>query len=222
MPSERRLQAKRRREQNSAKKSKPSILTYYASGSGLLYRLSPGPKIVGLLLISLTVSIWAKNLVFLVVCLSIFTAIFAFHKIPLLRILLALKGLMLILIFMTLYLGFTRNIYSALTSSTSLLLLILCSILLTATTPVARMLVTMQKVITKIPVLKKHSEKIALALALFFRNVGVLGEIAQQTHQAAKARGLDKRAKAYLIPFTLQSVHHAHKVADALAARGLD
>lgn len=216
------MQAKRNRAQLSAKKAKPSILTYYALGRGPLYKVSPGPKLFCLLLISLAVSIWSKNLVFLMVCLSVCVTVFAIHRIPLLRILIALKGLMLILIFMTLYLGFTRSIYSALTSSTSLLLLILCSVLLTATTPVATMLTSMQKVIKKIPVLKKHSERISLALALFFRNLGVLAEIAQQTHQAAKARGLDKKAKAYLIPFTLQSVHHAHKVADALAARGLD
>lgn len=64
-------------------------------------------------------------------------------------------------------------------------------------------------------------EAVSLAISLMLRTMPALGELAAQTRDAARARGLERSPRALLVPLAVRSVGHARDVGDALAARGL-
>ena len=63
-------------------------------------------------------------------------------------------------------------------------------------------------------------EQIALAFSLTIRSIPIVLAQARETRDAAKARGLERSPRAYLIPFVLRVVAHAQLTGEALQARG--
>lgn len=64
-------------------------------------------------------------------------------------------------------------------------------------------------------------ESVALSAQLMLRTVPTFVELADETRDAARARGLERSARARLVPFAIRAVARAHQVGDALAARGI-
>ena len=62
--------------------------------------------------------------------------------------------------------------------------------------------------------------RFALTVNLAIRSIPETVEIANQTRQAARARGL-RSPRAYLTPFVIRVVGRAHETGEALQARGL-
>jgi biotin transport system permease protein len=62
---------------------------------------------------------------------------------------------------------------------------------------------------------------VALTFALAMRAIPGTIEIAQETRDAARARGLGKHPRAFLSPFVIRVVARAYETGDALAARGI-
>ena len=66
-----------------------------------------------------------------------------------------------------------------------------------------------------------HPEQVALAFSLALTAIPTVLALAQETHAAAKARGLERSPRAYLVPFVLRVVAHAQLTGEALQARGI-
>lgn len=64
-------------------------------------------------------------------------------------------------------------------------------------------------------------DAVALAISLMLRTMPALAELAAQTRDAARARGLDHNPRALLIPLAIRTVGRAQATGDALAARGI-
>jgi biotin transport system permease protein len=64
-------------------------------------------------------------------------------------------------------------------------------------------------------------ERLALLLALTLRSFPHLAQLAVESRDAARARGLEHSVRAATVPLVLRTVEHAHALAEALAARGL-
>ena len=64
-------------------------------------------------------------------------------------------------------------------------------------------------------------ERVALTLGLAIQALPGTIAIALETRDAARARGLERRPRAYLSPFVVRVVARAQETGDALAARGL-
>ena len=62
---------------------------------------------------------------------------------------------------------------------------------------------------------------VALAFSLMIRSIPLILELAAETRDAARARGLERSPRAYLTPLVLRVVAHARATGDALHARGL-
>jgi biotin transport system permease protein len=59
-------------------------------------------------------------------------------------------------------------------------------------------------------------------LALTIRAVPVLTATFEQARDARRARGLERSARALLVPLVVRTVRHADQLGEALVARGVD
>ena len=64
-------------------------------------------------------------------------------------------------------------------------------------------------------------DRVALAFSLTIRSIPIVLGQARETRAAAKARGLERSPRAYLVPFVLRVVAHAQLAGEALHARGI-
>lgn len=97
----------------------------------------------------------------------------------------------------------------------------LAATVVTATTPADRLLDTAQRALRPLRRVGVDPDAVALASQLMLRAVPAVGEIAEQTRDAARARGLERSPRALLVPFAVRTVARATAVGEALAARGL-
>lgn len=65
------------------------------------------------------------------------------------------------------------------------------------------------------------TDRVALTFALTIRAIPATLELAQETRQAAQARGLERDPRARLTPFVIRVVSRAHETGAALHARGI-
>jgi len=66
-----------------------------------------------------------------------------------------------------------------------------------------------------------NPEAVALAFSLMLRAIPATVEIAEETRQAALARGLERSPRARLTPMVIRVVARARMTGEALHARGL-
>ncbi len=65
-------------------------------------------------------------------------------------------------------------------------------------------------------------ERVGLLVSLGIRSVPIITGLARQVRDAQLARGAGTHPVAFLTPLVVRSLRHADRVAEALAARGLD
>lgn len=99
--------------------------------------------------------------------------------------------------------------------------LVLAATVVTATTPSDVLLDALGRVLRPLRRVGLEPETFALAVALMLRTMPALGQLAGEVRDAARARGLERSARALLVPFAIRTVARATDVGDALAARGI-
>lgn len=91
----------------------------------------------------------------------------------------------------------------------------------TATTPMDRMLDAIVRGLGRFRRLGVRPEKVALAFSLMITAIPAIFQIAHETREAAKARGLERSPRANLSPLAIRTVAHAYDTGAALHARGI-
>ncbi len=102
-----------------------------------------------------------------------------------------------------------------------LVALALGAVVLTSTTAINTMLDAIIRWIGPLRRVGVRPDRVALTFALAMRAIPGTIEIAQETRDAARARGLGKHPRAFLSPFVIRVVARAYETGDALAARGI-
>jgi len=92
---------------------------------------------------------------------------------------------------------------------------------LTVTTPVDEVLDTVTRALRPLRRVGVDPERVALAFSLMIRAIPTTIEIADETRDAAVARGLQRDPRARLTPMVIRVVAHARTTGDALHARGI-
>ena len=103
-----------------------------------------------------------------------------------------------------------------------ILALILAASAVTASTAIDDMLDTLTAAMRPLRPLGVSPDRVALAFALAIRLLPLAFQLATETREAARARGLERNPRALLVPFVLRMVAHSHRTGAALQARGLD
>lgn len=65
-------------------------------------------------------------------------------------------------------------------------------------------------------------DKIALAISLCLRFIPLIRSVLEEVRQAQRARGLDRRPLALLVPLVIRTLKTADEVAEAIHARSFD
>ncbi|GAA3133655.1 energy-coupling factor transporter transmembrane protein EcfT [Planomonospora alba] len=94
--------------------------------------------------------------------------------------------------------------------------------LVTLTTRTAAVLACLERVLSPVRLVGLDPFRLSLLLSLTLRSVPVVAALAARVREAARARGVERSARAFAVPLVVGALRHADALGEALAARGLD
>lgn len=193
----------------------------YRPGSTFLHRLWPGAKLLGLFAFGIAVVAtrgWITGLVALAVALAL-ALVAGLRSRELARL---ARGFALVGILLFTFQTWQQGWQFGVAVVAGLFALILAASAVTASTAVDDMLDTVTRALRPLRPLGVAPERVALTFSLAIRALPLAFELARETRDAARARGLERNPRALLIPFVLRMVAHSRQTGAALQARGLD
>lgn len=192
----------------------------YRPGRTLLHRLPVGAKLLGLAVLSVTI-VAVHGPVSSVVFLGVALALALVARLDLRVVARALRGVLLVAAVVALFQWWLFSLDRAVESLLDLLALALLALTLTVTTAVSDMLDAVVRWLLPLRGIGVDPERVALTIGLAVQSLPGTFALAQETRDAARARGLERSPRAYLTPFVIRVVARAHETGDALKARGL-
>ncbi|GMA26595.1 cobalt ABC transporter permease [Luteimicrobium album] len=106
--------------------------------------------------------------------------------------------------------------------SARLVLLVALAALVVLTTRTTEVLTAIEHGARPLRVVGVRPERVALVLALAIRSVPVLAALADDVHDAQRARGHERDLRAFAVPLVVGTLRRADALGDALRARGVD
>ena len=197
-----------------------SLLGLYQPGTTWLHRLPASAKLVGLLVASIVV-VAMRGPISGGVALAIAIGLAAWSGAGLRLLFRAVRVLVLMAAVLAAYTAWQSGWQRAVEVSTDLLALVVLATVMTATTPIDEVLDTITRALGPLRRFGADPERVALAFALMIRAVPTTLDLARQTGDAARARGLERDPRARLVPLVIRSVAHARATGEALDARGI-
>lgn len=195
-------------------------LGVYKPGDGILHRLRPGAKLLGLFAFA-TAVIWARGPLTASIALGISLALALLAGLRGLDLLRIARGFAIVAALLFAFQLWQKGWAHAYEVVGDLHALILAASAFTACTQVDDLLDTIVWALTPLRPLGVRPERVALAFSLVLGAIPFLFGLARETQAAARARGLEREPRATLVPFTLRTIAHAQNVGDALQARGI-
>ena len=197
-----------------------TLLGSHRPGTTLLHRLPAGAKLAAFLVVGVVVVAVrgpVSALAFLVgaVVLAVWSGM------PLRAALRSLRGILVMAVLLAAYQSWQHGWPRAVESVGDLVTLVLLATVLTVTTPVDEILDSVTRALRPFRRVGVDADQVALAFALTIRAIPTTIEIADETRDAALARGLERDPRARLTPVVIRVVAHARATGDALHARGI-
>lgn len=189
-------------------------------GSTVLHRIRAGPKL-GLLVAYGVVVVALRGPWPPTAALGLSVLLAGSARVPLRDLWRGLRPMLVIVAVLAGFQAWQRGWPVAVEIAATVLALVVAATTFTATTPTDRLLDAIVRGLRPFRRFGVSPEKVALAFSLMIAALPRIADIAAETRDAARARGLERSPRAYLIPLTLRTVAHAHATGDALAARGL-
>lgn len=103
----------------------------------------------------------------------------------------------------------------------NILVCVVAASLLTATTPVQRLLDGVVKAVSPFQRFGADPERFALTIGIMLRSIPYIAGTFADVRDSARARGLERNPRALILPVFITSVAFARQTGEALAARGL-
>jgi len=196
------------------------LLGAYRPADTVLHRLPAGAKLLVLLVSSLIIAViggWRSALVAL--CLAVLLVVLSRTRLRTLGR--ALRGLAVIALVLGAWLTWQTGWQRAVATVGDLVALVLLATVVTTTTPVDAILDAVERALRPLRPLGVDPERVALAFSIVLRTIPTTIELAEETRDAARARGLERDVRARLTPFAVRVVSDAHATGEALHARGV-
>lgn len=197
-----------------------SLLGLYRPGTTWLHRLPASVKLLGLLTASIVV-VAARGPLSGVAALAIAVGFAVWCGAGPRLLFRAVRALVVLAAVLAAYTAWQKGWERAIEVSTDLLSLVLLATVLTVTTPIDEVLDTITRALGPLRRVGVDPERVGLAFALMIRAVPTTLDLARQTRDAARARGLERDPRARLVPLVIRSVAHARATGEALDARGV-
>lgn len=197
-----------------------SLLGLYRPTGSWLHRTPAGAKLVGLLGAG-TLVVVLRGPASAVAAVAVALVVAASSRTGIGRMLRSLRGLLLTMTLVAAYSAWQQGWARAVETGGDLLALVLLATVFTATTPVDEVLDAVTRGLTPLRHFGVDPERVALAFALMIRAVPATLDLARETREAARARGLERNPRALLTPMVIRTVAHARATGEALDARGI-
>ena len=197
-----------------------SPLGDYQPGTSPLHRLPVGAKLLGLVALSV-VAVALRGVATTSGLLVAALVLCLVAGVRLRRAARALRGVLLGLVLLASYQAWQRGGEHAFVVVGALVALVLMATVFTTTTSVERMIDAVTRWLEPTRRFGVRPDLVALAFSLTIRGIPLTLEIASETRDAARARGLERSPRAYLVPMVIRVVAHARATGDALHARGI-
>lgn len=192
----------------------------YRSGSTLLHRIPAGPKL-GLVaawsLLVVSTPGWRAA----TACLAGALVVAVWARLPPRRTLHSLRGLLIMLSVVAAFQIWQRGWPVAVSVTADLLAMFVMALAFTATTRIDAVLTAVERGLGPWRRVGVKPDRVALAFSLTLSALPRILQIAHETRDAARARGLERSPRALLIPLAIRTVAGALETGDALHARGL-
>lgn len=196
------------------------LISGFRPGSTFLHRMPAGAKLLALAVIAIVLVIVrgpASSLIAVACALALcLWSGMGWHRLGR-----TLRGFALVMVLLGGYQAWQRGWPRAIETVGDLVALILLATVMTTTTPVDQVLDAITRALRPFRRVGVNPERVALAFSLTLRTIPAAVEIAGETRDAARARGLDRSPRARLTPTVIRMVAHARATGDALHARGL-
>jgi biotin transport system permease protein len=192
----------------------------YRPGTTLWHRIPAGPKLALVIATSIVVVAlrgpWPP-----VVALVAAVGVAAWARVPIGVVWRGLRPLLVVVAILGAFQWWQRGWPVALEVIATTLALVVVATTFTATTPMDRMLDAIVRGLGPFRRVGVRPEQVALAFSLMITAIPAIFEIAHETREAAKARGLERSFRANLSPMVVRTVAHAYDTGAALHARGI-
>lgn len=200
--------------------SSAALLGAHTPGTTWLHRLPAGAKLLGLFVAGLVTVLWrgpSASVGALAVALVVFASAGASWRLTLR----GLRGVLITLVLLAAWHVWQNGTARAVEVVADLVALILLATALTVTTPVDELIDTIVRALRWLRPVGVRPESVALAFSLMIRAIPSTLAVAEETRDAAIARGLQRDPRARLTPLVIRVVAHARTTGDALHARGI-
>lgn len=195
-------------------------LGVHRPGTSVLHRIPAGPKL-GLLL-AYGIAVVALRGPWPAVAAFGFSLLLALvARVPLRDLWRGVRPMLVIVAVLAAFQAWQRGWPVAVEVGATVLALVVAATTFTATTPTDRLLDAIVRGLGPFRRFGVRPEKVALAFSLMMAAIPRIADIAGETRDAARARGLERSPRAYLTPLAIRTVAHAQATGDALHARGL-
>ncbi|QII05249.1 energy-coupling factor transporter transmembrane protein EcfT [Rhodococcoides fascians A25f] len=198
------------------------MIGLYRPGTSLLHRMSPGWKLLSLIVAILATVIFARTPLEVGVVALAVAALFAVAGIPVKVALAQLRPVLWMLLIIGVFQILITTWQRAVVVCGVLVISVALAALVTLTTRVTDMLDTVTRALGPIRRFGVDPDRIGLLLALAIRCIPLLASIVQEVSQARKARGLQWSMTALATPVLVRALRTADAMGDALVARGVD
>lgn len=197
-----------------------SLLGLHQPGTTLLHRAPAGAKLLALMVLSIVV-VAVRGPVSALAFLGLAVAIALWSRVGVRTLLRSMRALLVMAALLAAYSVWQRGWERAVEVSADLVSLLVLATVLTVTTPIDEVLDAITRALVPLRRVGVDPDRVGLAFSLMIRAVPTTLDLASQTRDAARARGLERDPRARLIPLVIRSVAHARATGDALEARGL-
>jgi biotin transport system permease protein len=197
-----------------------SLLGLHQPGDTLLHRAPARAKLLGLVVASIVV-VALHGPVATLALLALAVGVATWSRAGWRTLLRSLRVLLVMAAVLEAYTGWQRGWERGVEVSGDLLTLVLLATVVTITTPIDELLDAVTRALGPLRRVGVDPERVGLAFALMIRAVPTTLDLAQQTRDAAMARGLERDPRARLVPLVIRSVAHARATGEALDARGV-
>lgn len=196
------------------------LLANYVPGTSLLHRTPLWLKflvVVGCGMASFLIVDWRLS----VAALGVMCGLFLLSGAGLGRLFRAVRPLLPILLAIGLFQWWQLGAPVAVRIVLNVLLCVVAASLLTATTPLQRLLDGVVSLARPLKRFGADPERFALTIAIMLRSIPFIAGAFADVRDAARARGLERNPRALILPVFITTVAYARHTGDALAARGL-
>jgi biotin transport system permease protein len=200
--------------------STPLLLGLYQPGHTWVHRLPAGAKLLALLVVGVAAAVltgpWSA-----VGLVGVALVLLAWVGGLTRRTLRGLRGLAVVRALLGAYHVWSSGWPRAVERVGDLLALVLLATVVTITTSTDDVVDAVTRALRPLRRLGVNPDAVGLAFSLMLRAIPATAEIADETRQAARARGLDRNPRARLTPLVIRVVARARMTGEALHARGV-